>query len=116
MSKILDSSRPKTSVTDFSLEEIIKRLRENISSHKIEAAFLFGSVVSKRALAWSDIDLIIVTKTELPFLERPPLFYDTFDLDIPIDILVYTPEEFDQLKNSDSGFWKSFRQNHCQIV
>ena len=116
MAKILESSRPKISVLDFSRDEIINLVREKLPLQEIEQAYLFGSVISEQTSAWSDIDLLIVMRTDQPFLERPRNFFDLVDFGIPVDIIVYTPDEFTRLKDSDSGFWKSFHNNHLQIV
>lgn len=116
MTKILDQSRPKVSVLDFSLDEIVKLLRKNLSLIQLDEVYLFGSVLTKNVSAWSDVDLLIVMQTELPFLERPRQFAETLDLGFPVDILVYTPAEFSRLRTSDSGFWKSFRDNNRKII
>ncbi|MFK5926906.1 MAG: nucleotidyltransferase domain-containing protein [Desulfuromusa sp.] len=105
-----------TSILDFSRIEIETFTRRKLARHKIQAAYFFGSFAQDLASAWSDIDLLIVMSTTLPFLERPRIFDDLYELGLPIDILVYTPEEFSQLKNSDSGFWSSFRKYHQRIV
>ena len=70
MANILDRSRPKVSVLDFSLNEIVNLIREKLPLQEIEQAYLFGSVITEQASAWSDIDLLIVMRTEQPFLER----------------------------------------------
>ena len=114
--KILERSRPGTSILDFSNQEIESFLQEKLRQHKVVEAYIFGSYAQNRASAWSDIDLVVVTRTELPFLERPSQFANLFDLGIPLDLLVYTPEEFRQLKGSDSGFWRSFQQHHLKIL
>ena len=116
MANILDRSRPKVSVLDFSLNEIVNLIREKLPLKEIEQAYLFGSVITEQASAWSDIDLLIVMRTEQPFLERSRNFIDLVDFGIPIDIIVYTPDEFARLKDSDSGFWKSFLNNHLQLI
>ncbi len=34
---------------------------------------------------------------------------------MPLDILVYTPEEFARLWNEKTGFWRTIRENHIWI-
>lgn len=114
--KILDRSRPRISLLDYPPEKIENLLREKLIRHGVLEAYIFGSFAQGRATAWSDLDLILVTRTDLPFIERPRQFADLFDLGLPLDLLVYSPEEFQELRNSDSGFWRSFRQCHRQIV
>lgn len=116
MTKILESSRPVTSILDFSSSAIESFLYNKLSQHKVDEAYLFGSCAQGQATAWSDIDLLIIMQTDVPFLERTREFTDLFELGLPIDILVYTPSEFKQLQPSGSGFWRSFRANHKQIL
>jgi predicted nucleotidyltransferase len=113
---VLAKSRPSVSVLDYRREELIDLLKERLASHpEAISAYLFGSVVSGKAGAWSDLDLLIVTETDLPFIERPRLFWDLLELDIPLDILVYTPAEFSRMKQTDTGFWKEFNRNHIKL-
>jgi predicted nucleotidyltransferase len=49
----------------------------------------------------SDIDLIIVKKTKKKFLERLEEFYNYLNPQVAVDILVYTPEEFEEMKENN---------------
>ncbi len=54
----------------------------------------------------SDLDLlIIVEKSGLPF-ERRALEWDTSPLPVPVDLWVYTPEEWDEMANRKSRFYR----------
>lgn len=114
--KILDRSRPAKSVLDYPRQEIEEFLHRKLSRHGVKEAYLFGSYAQNTLTAWSDLDLLIVAESQQPFVERPRQFFDLLDLGIPIDILVYTPEEFQQLRHSGSGFWRSFQENHLKIL
>lgn len=58
----------------------------------------------------SDVDLLLVKETSVPFWERVREFDDLYDLYPRLDVLVYTPEELAaQLKNP-AGFWKSVKE------
>ena len=113
--KVLYSSRPTISVTDFSRDEIIAFLRQKLAQHDIEKAFLFGSVANGECSNWSDIDVIVVKQTDVAFIERGAEFFDLFDLGIPVDILVYTPEEFHLLMQDPSPFWRQIQNSMIQI-
>ncbi len=76
---------------------------------KVEAAYLFGSFGTRAFRAGSDIDLILVTETELPFVERPRLFSDLYDLFPALDLLVYRREELTELLKEETGFWASVK-------
>ncbi|OGQ99180.1 MAG: hypothetical protein A2521_08795 [Deltaproteobacteria bacterium RIFOXYD12_FULL_57_12] len=115
--KILEKSRPQTSVLDYSREELVALLREKLAAHPdVVQAFLHGSVAGGRAGAWSDLDLIIVARTAEPFIERARAFFNILEIGIPADILVYTPDEFAAMRALTTGFWKGFRENHIQLV
>jgi predicted nucleotidyltransferase len=63
---------------------------------------LFGSVARKEADHFSDIDIIIVYPTKKRFLDRLEELYQNWNIDRAVDILAYTPEEYeDLLKESD---------------
>lgn len=68
-------------------------------------AIVFGSVATGKADAWSDIDLIIVARSELPFVERFRDFREVLEAARrSIDLLVYTPEELAQMIGEERGF------------
>ena len=115
--EILETSRPVVSVKDFTLEKIVAFLRESLSKHEdVREAFLFGSLAMNRGDYWSDIDVVIVAKVDVPFIERPRAFSELFNLGVPVDIMVYTPEEFETLRKSQRGFWKSFEEGNVRIL
>ncbi|MFW6209630.1 MAG: nucleotidyltransferase domain-containing protein [Spirochaetota bacterium] len=81
------------------------------------AAYLFGSFNTDKFSRHSDVDLFIITDTEVPFVERPLLFNDLLDAFPSLDILVYTPDEFRTLTSDPSpGFWSSAVSNMKRIV
>ena len=113
---ILERSRPKVSILDYTREEVVGFLKKRLSGREIQAAWLFGSFVSDSAGPWSDLDILIIRPSELPFVERPRDFADLLELGIPVDILVYTPDEFDQMERDPSGFWKEFRGKRVMLI
>ncbi|MCF7929634.1 MAG: nucleotidyltransferase domain-containing protein [Spirochaetales bacterium] len=75
---------------------------------RVESAWIFGSLAAGDFSRTSDIDLILVTETEVPFVLRPSLFEDLIDRFPALDLLVYTPQEFTRLISDPSpGFWRS---------
>ena len=62
----------------------------------VRLILLFGSLVRGEIGSESDIDLIVVKETGKKFLDRLDEFYE--DVSVAIDLLVYTPDEFDHLK------------------
>ncbi len=52
----------------------------------------------------------------MPFIERPRNFEDLLELGIPVDILVYTPNEIKQMEKDQSGFWKEIKKNRIKLI
>ncbi len=75
------------------LKKIVERLKKDES---IRLILLFGSMARGDIGSESDIDLIIVKETDKKFLDRLDEFYE--DADIAMDLLVYTPDEFERMK------------------
>ena len=85
---------------------------------KVEEAYLFGSSATEKFHSGSDIDLIIVKDTNLPFALRAREFLDLHKIFPEIDILVYSKKELD-LKinlNSEFGFWSSVKETMKKII
>jgi hypothetical protein len=89
------------------LKELVKKLKEFKKRvekrHDLKLIILFGSRARKKFRKDSDVDLIIVGKFKgKNSLKRAPELYLEWDLDLPVDFLCYTPEEFNKLKNQVS--------------
>lgn len=81
-------------------EELQRELRRIVSKCRdlgYRKAILFGSLARGNVGPWSDIDLILVKDTDKRFLDRLDEFYGGVLPDLPVDVLVYTPEEFARL-------------------
>lgn len=84
-------------------KELIKALKEFKkkiqSKYAIEKMILFGSRATKNYHKESDVDLIIVSKDYdgIKSFKRSHRLYDDWDIDLPVDFICYTPEEFEKL-------------------
>ncbi|HLD41764.1 MAG TPA: nucleotidyltransferase domain-containing protein [archaeon] len=80
--------------------ELIKALKKFKKQNRIEKLYLFGSQAIGKTHKWSDVDLIVVSGRfkGKGNLERSPELHLSWNLDYPVDLLCYTPEEFDRLK------------------
>lgn len=80
-------------------EEVCRRIASYLRDTEVERAILFGSFARGTQDVASDIDLVLIEPTDRPFLERGlnhlPLF--RLGLGLGLDLLVYTPEEFERL-------------------
>lgn len=80
------------------LEEELARYLRLLTDHgDPDLVIVFGSLVADKIHAWSDIDLVVVEQTDLPFLQRLRQMRRLLQPRVGIDLLVYTPEEFEQL-------------------
>ena len=82
------------------LNEIVRVLKH----YEPERIILFGSQTRGEVDEHSDYDLVVIKRTDRPFLERlcdmvPYLVKFAY----PVDILVYTPEEFEQMSETGLG-------------
>lgn len=84
-------------ITQKKIREITNKIIRNYDPDKI---ILFGSYASGTAAEHSDIDLFIVKDTELPRIKRSlQIRLLLFGSKIPIDILVFTPQEVEKSVN-----------------
>jgi len=88
-----------TDVRD-SLEAIREAAVRVAEANGAKLAILFGSYARGTATARSDVDLIFVEDTDLPFLRRLDRYFDPLAdmLRAPVETLVYTPDEFEMMK------------------
>lgn len=84
--------------------ELARYLRLLTRKDQPERILIFGSMVTGDIHSWSDIDLVIVKQTDLPFFQRLREIRKLIRPKVGTDILVYTPEEFEQLKNERPFF------------
>lgn len=87
------------------LQIFLSELTPLLARSGARAAYLFGSHARGDADAHSDIDVIVVAPTGKPFVER---FRDYLPAIIAagvgVDLFVYTPEEFEALKEEGRPF------------
>lgn len=78
-------------VTEKLLDEIVQRIVRTVNPEKI---VLFGSRARDDSRPVSDLDILVIMESTEPRYRRSiPLFSALSDIPIPMDILVYTPEE-----------------------
>ena len=79
------------------LLEALETIRTTlIREYQPEKIILFGSMASGVVGEWSDLDLLIVKETPLPFFKRLREVRDRCPVWIGVDFLVFTPEEMRQ--------------------
>lgn len=86
---------------DEEMNRCVHLLMEHGSPEKV---ILFGTLAKGRVHEWSDIDLVVVERTQLPFFQRIKKIRKLLKPKVGMDIMVYTPEEFEQLCNERPFF------------
>jgi len=79
-------------------------------SHDTEKIVLFGSYAKGTQTNASDIDLAVIQNTNLPYHERLKAFRLNLRNTIPVDLFVFTPEEFDSVKKTNPFVNQIFTQ------
>lgn len=74
-------------------------LRQLSAMPEVEKVFLFGSYAAGRRDLFTDLDLLVVMDTPKNFITRTTELYRKIQSGVDLDMLVYTPEEFEQQKN-----------------
>jgi predicted nucleotidyltransferase len=92
-------------ISEEKINDIIKKITSNYFPDKV---ILFGSYATGKASENSDLDFIIVKKTDLPKHRRGAevrkFLYGSL---VPMDLKVYTPEEFEMELDDKYSFLSS---------
>jgi predicted nucleotidyltransferase len=88
-------------LTDPLLEKLVNLLRP----YDPEKIILFGSRARGEGDEFSDYDVAVIKATDQPFLKRlEEMVPYILDFDRAVEVLVYTPEEFEAMKESGLGW------------
>jgi predicted nucleotidyltransferase len=85
--------------------EALDRALSKIVAHlanmpEVEQVILFGSYAAGRRDLFTDLDLLVVMSSEQDFVHRTAELYRQVAAGVDMDLLVYTPEEFERLRQS----------------
>lgn len=81
--------------------KFVEQLKESYAPSKI---ILFGSMATEISGEDSDIDVIVIKETGKNFWERMREISRYCSREIGMDVLVYTPEEFEKLSQGREFF------------
>lgn len=84
----------RRAILDSELQRYLLLLQQQYHPEKV---ILFGSTASGQTGEWSDLDLVIIKQTDRRFLDRTKDVMRLLRPKVGVDILVYTPVEFEQL-------------------
>jgi predicted nucleotidyltransferase len=100
-------------ISETKISELVSKIAENYDPEKI---ILFGSYASGTANEDSDLDFIIVKKTDKPKHKRGrEVRRFLLGSMIPIDLKIYTPNEFENERNYHLSFLNSAMKNSIVI-
>ncbi|NJK52093.1 MAG: HEPN domain-containing protein [Leptolyngbyaceae cyanobacterium SU_3_3] len=93
----LDAVITRKQLLEAELRRYVAMLQE---TYDPQSVWVFGSMATGTVHEWSDIDLVIVKETNQRFLERTKEVLKLLQPKVGLDVLVYTPSEFDQLRQN----------------
>ena len=79
------------------LERAVKELR---AMPEVQRVILFGSYATGRKDLLTDLDLLVVMESDQEFVTRTARLYQKLEPGVDLDLLVYTPAEFERLRGS----------------
>lgn len=85
-------------------ERELKKIVESLKSYEPESITLFGSWARGDFHEGSDIDIMLIKRTRERFLDRIGTVLSLPHTTLGVDVLVYTPEEFRAMQDSDNTF------------
>lgn len=89
-------------ITQEQINTVISRI---VESTKPEKVIIFGSYAYGKPDENSDLDILIIKNTDIPQFQRARgIRKHLRGLAIPIDIVVYTPQEIDEWKDTQAAF------------
>jgi len=103
-------------LTGVARSKLLARIASALQG-RVAQAFVFGSIARDDAHHLSDIDLILVTETKRPFVNRSEDFFDLLDINPRIEMLIYTPIEFAKFAASPTvGFWQEVLREKIPLL
>ncbi len=80
------------------LDSELPRIVEALKALGARLIVLFGSYARGRRDVFTDLDILVIMDSDLPFVERLADVYRKVSPRVATDLLVYTPEEFEDMK------------------
>lgn len=104
-------------MNDPTVRRFLAALQPLLARHRARSAWLVGSRARGTAAPESDIDVIIVAPSERPFVDRFRDYLPALSAaPVGVDLLVYTPEEYERMRAEERPFlshaMKGARQIH----
>ena len=83
------------------LKNALQRILTKLTSMpEVEKIILLGSYASGRSDLFTDLDLLVVMEAQKEFVTRTADLYRTLHAGVDLDLLVYTPQEFEHQRQT----------------
>ena len=88
------------------IKKTLNQIIDQLKAYQPEKIILYGSLA--RGEPAKDIDLLVIKKTKKSYFSRlqeiNQRYLNRWQLDVPLDLTVYTPDEFDRAKREKRVF------------
>lgn len=98
MKSLIEKREEYINNLDQTLERVLDKLR---AIPTVQRVILFGSHAAGKRDLLTDLDLLVVMESELDFITRTAQLYVSLQPGIDMDLLVYTPKEFEDMKDGN---------------
>jgi predicted nucleotidyltransferase len=78
-------------------QELARFIEIVVQQMQSERIILFGSLATGQVAEWSDLDLVVIADTGLPFHKRLKQVLRSVRPQAGMDVLVYTPTEWTEM-------------------
>lgn len=99
MSLLAEERKRYAAALERAVEGITRHLRQK---PEVRRVVLFGSYAAGRRDLRTDLDLLVVMESSEDFVTRTARLHTELHSGVDMDLLVYTPEEFERVK--ERGF------------
>ncbi len=95
-------SREELEKRRLKLQRELTRAVDELKRMGAERIILVGSMAEGDVGPFSDIDLVVIMRTQERFLDRLKLAYGRIKPSVAMDILIYSPDEVDELRKTSA--------------
>ena len=104
--------------------EIQKFVQELVLKFKPEKVILFGSFAYGKPSKSSDVDLLVIMKTNLRPIEQEVAIRKTISRNFPLDLIVFTPSQLREREKMGDFFIKTvlkkgkilYERNYSRVI
>lgn len=100
----------RAALIDATLADLPRRFSH---MHDVRRVYLFGSVAAGRRDLLTDLDLVVILDSDEDVVERAAALYRRLEIPVAADILAYTPEEFEEMRD---GHFLSYALRNAEVI